>query len=255
MTALHHELSGPADAPVVVLSHALGATSAIWDAQEPALAERFRVLRYDLRGHGRSPVPDAPTTLAELGGDVTELLDGLGVERASLVGVSLGGMISLWLAAFRPERVERLVVACTSAQLGTPESWRERADLVRAEGTGAVADAVVGRWFTAAFAAAEPARVRAYRDGIAATPAAGYAGLCHAIETMDLRADLGRVEAPTLVVAGAEDPSTPPDHGRAIADRIRGASLLVLGRAAHLANVEQPDAFNRALLAHLQEEP
>jgi 3-oxoadipate enol-lactonase len=253
MTSLHHELSGPADAPVVVLSHALGATRAVWDAQEPELSARFRVLRYDLRGHGASPVPDAPVTLADLGGDVIDLLDGLGIERASLVGVSLGGMISLWAAAFRPERVARLVVACTSAQLGPPESWRERAELVRAEGTGAVADAVVGRWFTPAYAAAEPERVRAYRDGIAATPAAGYASLCHAIETMDLRDDLTRIEAPTLVVAGADDPSTPPDHGRAIADRIRGANLLVLGHAAHLANVEQPAAFNRALLAHLED--
>jgi 3-oxoadipate enol-lactonase len=252
MIALHHELSGPPEAPVVVLSHALGATLAVWDDQEPELAARYRVLRYDLRGHGASPVPEGPSTLADLAGDLVALLDGRGIERASIVGVSLGGMISLWLAAHRPERVERLVAACTSAQLGPPEVWRERADLVRAEGTGAVADAVVGRWFTPAFAAGQPERVRAFRDGIAATPAAGYASCCHAVETMDLRDDLARIEAPTLVIAGADDPSTPPEHGRTIADRIRGANLLVLGHAAHLANVEQPAAFNRALLAHLE---
>ena len=250
MIALHRELSGPAGAPVVVLSHALGATLAVWDAQEPALSARFRVLRYDLRGHGASALPTGPVTLADLGGDVVDLLDELGSERASLVGVSLGGMIALWLAAHRPERVDRLVVACTSAQLGTPESWRERADLVRAEGSGAVADAVAGRWFTPAFAAADPERVRDYRNGIAATPGAGYASLCHAIETLDLRDDLARIEAPTLVIAGADDPAKPPEHGRAIADRIRGANLLVFGHAAHLANVEQPAAFNRAMLAH-----
>ena len=184
--AVHHEVAGPPDGEVVVLSGSLGSRLSMWDRQLDALAA-YRVVRYDLRGHGSSPVPDGPSTIADLGEDLVALLDRLEVERASLVGVSIGGMISLWTAAHHPERVRRLVPSFTAALLGPPEAWRERAALVRAEGTGAVADGVVGRWFTPAFAAREPAFVHAMRDTIAATPREGYASLCHAIETMDLR--------------------------------------------------------------------
>jgi 3-oxoadipate enol-lactonase len=197
-------------------------------------------------------VPDRPSTIAELGGDLVALLDRLGVERASLAGVSLGGMVSLWTAAHHPDRVDRLVPGFTSAQLGPPEGWHQRAALVRAEGTGAVADAVIGRWFTPAFAAREPELVRAFRDTIAGTPAEGYASCCHAIETMDLRPDLGAITAPTLVLAGSADPSTPPVHAAAIAEGIPGARLRVLEGAAHLGNVEQADVYNAALVAHLE---
>jgi|SRR4051794_2842929 3-oxoadipate enol-lactonase len=249
--AVHHEVTGPLGADVVVLSNSLGAELGMWDRQLEALRD-YRVVRYDLRGHGRSPMPDGPSTMADLGGDLVALLDRLDIGRASLAGVSLGGMVSLWTAAHHPERVDRLVPGFTSAQLGPPEGWRERAALVRAEGTGAVADAVVGRWFTPAFAAGEPELVRRLRDTIAGTPAEGYASCCHAIETMDLRGDLPGITAPTLVLAGSADPTTPPAHGAAIAEAIRGARLRVLQGAAHLGNVEQPDAYNAALLGHLE---
>jgi 3-oxoadipate enol-lactonase len=248
--AVHHEVSGPADAPVVVLSHSLGSTLAMWDRQLAALAG-YRVVRYDLRGHGRSPVPSGPSTVDDLGGDLVALLDRLEIERASLAGVSIGGKASMWLAAHRPERVDRLVPCFTSAHLPPPEAWRERAELVTAQGTEAVADAVVARWFTPAFAKTEPAEVRRFRDIIAATPAAGYASCCRAIEVDDLRPVLGSITAPTLVITGRDDPATPPEHGEAIAHGIPGARLLILDGAAHLGNVEQAAAFNRALLAHL----
>lgn len=248
---VHHEVSGPAGAPVVVLSNSLGATLAMWDRQLDVLAG-YRVVRYDTRGHGRSPVPDDPSSIADLGGDLLALLDRLEVERASLVGVSLGGMVSLWTAAHHPERVERLMPCFTSAQLGPPQMWRDRIATVQAEGTGALADALVARWFTAAFTAREPDYVAGIRDTIAATPAAGYASCAHAIETMDLRPSLQLITAPTLVVAGADDPATPPSHAEVIVDGIHAAELLVLDDAAHLGNIEQPEAYNAALLGHLQ---
>ena len=248
---LHHEVTGPADAPAVVLSNSLGATLAMWDRQLDALAG-YRVVRYDLRGHGGSPVPDGPSSIADLGGDLVALLDRLEIERASLVGVSLGGMVSLWTAAHHPDRVDRLAPCFTSAQLGPPQMWRDRIATVHAEGTGALADAVVGRWFTPAFAAREPGYVAGMRDIIAATPAAGYASCAAAIENIDLRPVLELITAATLVIAGADDPSTPPSHAEVIVDGIHAADLRVLDDAAHLGNIEQAEPFNAALLGHLQ---
>ena len=172
MTAvdLHHVVEGPDDAPALVLLNSLGSTLAMWEPQIEALAARFRVVRCDTRGHGRSPVPPGPYSLADIGGDVVALLDTLGIARAHVAGVSLGGMTALWLAIHAPERVDRIVPCCTSAKLGPPQVWRDRAALVRAEGTGAVADAVVARWVTPAWAAAHPAGYRGLRDTIASTP-------------------------------------------------------------------------------------
>jgi 3-oxoadipate enol-lactonase len=248
---LHHTFAGPQDAGVVVLSNSLGTTLAMWEPQAAALARDHRVLRYDLRGHGRSPVPEAPYSIADLGSDLLALLDRTGIARASLFGVSLGGMVSMWVAAHAPERVDRLILCSTSAVMGPPESWTERAALVRREGTAAVADSVVARWFTPAFAAAQPDVVARIRGQLAATPAEGYAGCCEAIREMDQRPDLPAIAAPTLVIAAEGDPSTPLAHARTIAGLIPGARLEVLDRGAHLVNVEAPDVVNPLVLAHL----
>lgn len=249
---LHHAVAGPPGAPVVVLGGSLGSTLAMWDPQVPGLAERFRLVRYDHRGHGGSPVPPGPYTVADLGADVLALLDRLGVERAHLVGLSLGGMVATWLAAHAPERVDRAALLCTSALLGPARLWADRAAAVRAaEDTGAVADAVVARWFTPAYAAREPDRVAAARAMIAATPPDGYAACCGAIERMDLTGDLSAVTAPTLVVAGAEDLAAPVPHAERLVAGIRGARLAVVPDAAHLANLEQPAAVTTLLLDHL----
>jgi 3-oxoadipate enol-lactonase len=245
--ALHHEVAGPDDAPALVLSNSLGSTLAMWDPQAAALAGAFRVVRYDLRGHGRSPVPDGPYGLDDLGADVLALLDRLEIERAHLAGISLGGMVSMWLAVHAPDRVDRLVPCSTSAQLGPPEGWAERATLVRRKGTQALAPTVVERWLTPAYREAHPEEVSRLRAMIAATPDEGYAGCCAAIEHMDLRGDLSRVRAPTLVVSAAQDPATPPEHGELIASLIPGARFEVLEDAAHLANLERPDAFTALL--------
>ncbi|GAA5042339.1 3-oxoadipate enol-lactonase [Thermocatellispora tengchongensis] len=253
MTApVHYEIIGDPDAPPLVLSSSLGTTAAMWDPQLTALADRFRVIRYDHRGHGRSPVPPGPYTVADLGGDVLALLDHLGVARASFAGLSLGGMTGMWLAANAPARIDRLALLCTSAKLGTPQMWEERAALVLAEGTGTLAEAAIGRWFTPGFAERRPEVTAVYAKMITDTPDDGYAACCRAIGAMDQTGDLGRITAPTLVLAGADDPSTPPEtDGRVIADGIPGARLVVVPDAAHLANVEQPGAVTGHLLDHL----
>lgn len=253
--ALHYQWSGPAGAPVLVLGSSLGTTGTMWEPQLPALHRHFRVLRYDHRGHGASPTPAGPYTIDDLGGDVLALLDTLGVERVSYAGLSLGGMVGMWLAATAPERVNRLVLCCTSARFDTPQPWIERAAQVRANGTSAVAEQVVARWFTPAFAAHEPALIASAHAAIIGTPRQGYAGCCDALAALDLRPLLPAITAPTLVVAGADDQATPPAYGRAIAAAIRGARLAVIPGAAHLANVEAPDAVTALLVGHLAQPP
>ena len=252
---VHYAVDGPEDAPVLLLSGSLGSTLAMWEPQVPALARRFRVIRYDHRGHGASPVPPGPYTIADLAADALRLLDRLGAGRAHVVGLSLGGMVGMWLAANAPERVDRLVLCCTSARLGPPEAWAERAAAVRAGGVAAVAEAVLGRWFTPGFAASHPEAVARARAMLAATPAEGYAACCGAIERMNLEPDLGRIQASTLVIAGADDPSTPPEHARRIAAAVPGARLAILEPGAHLLNVEQAEAVTGRILEHLTAPP
>ena len=249
--AVHHVVTGPEDAAVVVLSNSLGSTHAMWDAQADALAERFRVVRYDTRGHGESPVPRGPYDIDDLTDDVVALLDTLGVARAHVVGLSLGGMTGMRLAARNPDRVDRLVVLCTGAHLTPSSAWHDRAATVREQGSAAVAHAVVQRWFTAPYLDANPAVRAACEAVVSTTPAEGYASCCEVIAAMDLRADLPRIAAPTLAIAGADDPATPPPHLEAIADTVQDGRLLVVPEAAHLANAEQPLIVTPAIIEHL----
>lgn len=257
--SVHHVVDAsadlPPDAPAVILSNSLGSTLTMWDQQVAALARHFRVVRYDTRGHGESPVPVGPYTIDDLADDVIALLDRLHVARAHFVGLSLGGMTGLRLAARNPDRIDRLVLLCTSALLGPAKSWHDRAAVVRSQGTATVAEAVVERWYTASLAQREPDRIRAARDMVAATPAEGYASCCEAIAEMDLTGDLSSVAAPTLAIAGSDDPATPPSHLRRIAVGVCNGRLLVVPASAHLANDEQPDIVNRALIAHLADGP
>jgi 3-oxoadipate enol-lactonase len=252
---VHFVVDGPQDAPALVLSNSLGSTLAMWDPQVAELARHFRVVRYDLRGHGRSPVPPGPYAMADLGFDLIALLDRLGIGRAHLGGISIGGMVALWVAAHAPERVGRLVVCCSSARLEPTEAWTGRAATVRASGTGVVADAVVGRWFTPGYAARNPALVAQMRAMIAATPAEGYAACCDAIAGMDLRPDLAGISAPTLAIAGADDPAIPPAHSHRIAAGIANCRVVVVDDAAHLANVEQAEVVTALIRDHLDGTP
>ena len=247
----HHLIEGPEHAPVLIMGSSLGTDAAMWDAQR-ALAGRFRVIRYDHRGHGGSAVPDPPYEIADLARDVLALMDALGVERAHHCGLSIGGMIAMWLGAHAPERVGRIVAICTSAQLGPAAMWQERAAAVLAAGTTEpVADAVVDRWLTPPFAAAHPQARDRLRAMLTGCDPVGYAACCGAIERMDLRADLPRIAAPTLVISGSDDPATPVEHQRLIAEAIPGARHEIVAPAAHIAAVEQPAAVTTLIREHL----
>jgi 3-oxoadipate enol-lactonase len=246
-----YTVDGPEDAPPVVVSNSLGSTPAMWDPQFPALAERFRVVRYDHRGHGRSPVPPAPYELADLGADVIALLDRLGLERVHWCGLSLGGMVGMWMAINAPERIDQLVLCCTSARLGPPEMWADRAATVRAQGVEAVADAGIQRWLSPGFIEREPEMAAEIRAMLVATPAEGYAACCGVIERMDQVPELGEIRAATLVIAAEDDPATPPEHGALIASTVPGAQLAVVKDARHLATIEQPAAMTELILGHL----
>jgi 3-oxoadipate enol-lactonase len=251
MTAVEvdYTLDGPEDAPVVVLSNSLGATRAMWDPQLPALAERFRVVTYDTRGHGTSPAPAGPYALDDLVDDLVALLDRLGAERAHVAGLSLGGMVGMRLAAREPSRVHRLAVLCTSAK-ANPQGFLDRAAAVRTGGTAPLAPAIVSRWLTPGYAAAHPDLVARLEAMVAGADDDGYAACCEVVAHLDLRADLARIGAPTLVISGAEDPALPPEHQRVIAEGIPGAELLTVSPGAHLANLEQPLQVTGALLGH-----
>jgi 3-oxoadipate enol-lactonase len=238
-----HELLGPMDAPPVILSCSLGTDRSMWDPQTPALAGRHLVVRYDLRGHGQSPAPPGPYAISDLGADLLALMDRLEIERASLCGVSIGAMTSIWMAANAPERVHRVVLCCTSARFGpeAAEVYRARAQTVREHTVDAVADGALERWFTPGFREAQPELMARIRKGLTDTSSEGYAGCCEALAALDLHPALGSISAPTLVIAGAEDPATPPDHGRAIADGIAGARFELIEGAAHLANIEKAE--------------
>nr|QEO73650.1 alpha/beta hydrolase fold protein [uncultured bacterium] len=247
---LHYELSGPSDAPVVVLGNSLGTTMALWDRQLPVLHRRFRVLRFDHRGHGGSAASVGPYRIDDLADDVLELLDALDLARVSYCGVSMGGMIGMWLAGHAPERIERLVLCCTAATFASSQPWLDRAAAVRSSGTGPLAPAAVGRWFTPAFHDRSPEVVAAFEADLSEVDDEGYAGCCDALAALDLRSVLPAIEAPTAVIAGLDDQATPAACGRAIAEAIPGASFHVVA-GAHLANVESADEVSAIMEGHL----
>ncbi len=251
MTVLNHRAGGAADGPVLVLGGSLGTDLTMWDGQLP-LGERHCLVCFDHPGHGGSPTPPGPYTIDGLGRHVLALLDELGLERVSYAGLSLGGMIGMWLAVHAPERIDRLVLLCTTAFMPTGDLYRDRAAAVRRAGTvEAIADGVLARWLTPDFAAAHPDVCAALRSRLVATRAEGYAGCCEAIAGLDLRDALASVRAPTLVISGAEDPATPVALQAEIAAAIPDARHEVLARAAHLATAEHPARINELIGEHL----
>jgi 3-oxoadipate enol-lactonase len=251
MTVLHHEIAGSDTAPVVLFGGSLGTNLSMWDGELP-LAQRFRLVRFDHRGHGGSPTPTGPYAIAELGRDVLDLMDTLVLESAAYVGLSLGAMVGMWLAANAPDRIERLVLLCTAAWMPTAAAYAGRAVTVRHAGsTEVIADGVLERWLTPPFAAAHPEVLGRLRAMLVATRAEGYAACCEAIAAMDLRDELARIAAPTLVISGAEDRATPVARQAEIAAAIPRARHEIVASAAHLAAVEQPDRINHLIEEHL----
>jgi 3-oxoadipate enol-lactonase len=245
-------LEGPPGAPVVVLGNSIGTTRAVWDPQAAALRAHFRLLRFEYPGHGGGPARPGPYSIGDLAGGVLALLDAHQVERALYCGISLGGMVGIWLAAHAPDRISGLGLCCTSAYLAPSAMWAERAALVRSAGMRPVADLAAGRWFTPAFRRRDPSAVAVIVDGMRDVEPEGYAGCCEAIGGMDQRGSLGSITAPALVIAGAEDPATPPWHGAVIAAGITGSRLRVIRGASHLANVSAAGEVTAALLGHLR---
>lgn len=244
--ALSWVASGDPDQPAVVLVHSLGADRSIW---QPPLSfiVGYRVIRLDLRGHGESPAPPGPCSLEDLAEDVLGVADAAGVSRFHVCGVSLGGLVGLFLAARHPERVHSLIAANTAAKIGTRAHWDERCRAVRASGMERIADAVVGRWFSPGFTEREPPTVARLRAIFAATDPEAYVACCEAIASADLTPELSRITAPALVVGGELDVSTPVAEARALHAGIRGSELLVFPGVGHLSNVELPRAFFGAL--------
>jgi len=248
---IRHRLAG--DGPWLLLSHSLGTDLSLWDDQLAALASRFRVLAFDTRGHGGSSAPPGAYDFATLTADVIGLMDVLGVDRAHVVGISMGGMIAQHLALAAPARVDRLVLASTTSRY-PPEAkaiWQQRIEAVGAGGLEPLVVATLERWFTPPFRAARPDVMERIGGLIRATPAAGYIGCCHAIANLATAAALPRIACPTLVIAGAEDVGTPSAMGREIAAAIPGARFESIAQASHLCNVEQAAIFNRLLLDFL----
>ena len=247
---IHYRLDGPAEAPVVLLANPLGATLEMWEAQMPPLTARFRVLRQDCRGHGASGVPAGPYSIERLARDALALLDGLGIERARFVGVSMGGMIGQWLGAHAGTRLERLVIACTTAQGGNHAVWNERIALIEAEGMGAVVPGVLDRWFTPGFRAEWPGVVERIGGMLRAAPPKGYAACAAAVRDHDQSTALGRIAVPTLVIGATHDASTPIEQMRALAAAIPQARLVEI-ESAHLVPVERAEAFNEQVIGFL----
>jgi 3-oxoadipate enol-lactonase len=247
---LHYRFDGPEKGPVLLFSNSLGCDIGMWDSQVEAFSRTHRVLRCDTRGHGQSEVPPGPYTLESLGRDLVSLLDALQIERVHFCGLSLGGMVGMWLAVNAPNRLDRIVLANTSARLGPPEMWNDRINMVRAQGMAAIADIVLQRWFTPSFRLAAPDAVEDCRRMLLGTTQEGYASCCAAIRDMDQVEAINRIATPTLVVIGEHDPSTPPPHGQLIASRIPQAIAVTLP-AAHLSNIETAPAFNAAVTQFL----
>ncbi|MEU1195259.1 3-oxoadipate enol-lactonase [Streptomyces sp. NPDC005813] len=243
---LNHRAEGPGTAPALLLGPSLGTSYALWDAVAPELSVDHRVVRWDLPGHGGSPAglvhPGA--TVGELAALVLALADSLGIERFAYAGVSLGGAVGLHLAVHRPERLSSLAVICSSAHFNGSKPWQERAELVRREGLAPVAATADARWFTPGFTVP-----RLVADHRAADPEA-YAACCDALAAFDIRDRLESIAVPTLLIAGREDPATPPAHLREIADAVPGAALVEIPGASHLAPAQCPEAVLTALRAH-----
>jgi len=247
----HHEVTG--EGPPLVLSNSLGATLEMWDPQMQALSQDFTVIRYDTRGHGGTAVPPGPYTLDQLAADAGAVLDALGIGMTHWCGLSMGGMIGQTLALRRPSLFATLSLCDTSSRIPAEAKplWADRIKTAHDKGMDPLVEPTLGRWLTAPFRRTRPDVVEGVAAMIRSTPPAGYAGCCHAISALDLTEGIGAISVPTLVLVGEEDQGTPVAASKVMHERIKGSELVILPRAAHLSNLEQPVLFNTALTGFL----
>jgi 3-oxoadipate enol-lactonase len=247
---IHYVLEGQSGSPVLVFSNSLGANYSMWDSQAREVHKNFRVLRYDTRGHGQSSATPGPYSIEQLAKDVVALLDHLDLDRVHFCGLSMGGMIGMWLGANAPERLNQLVLCNTGARIGTLDAWNARIEVVRKNGMKSIAPAVVERWFTPAFRQKSPEIISNTLQMIEEASPDGYSACCAAIRDCDYREQVATIRTPTLVISGAHDPATPPADGRFLAHQIPEARYVELN-SAHLSNIEAQDRFNQELAAFL----
>lgn len=249
----HYQVEGAREKSVVLFSNSLGSDLRIWDGVVARLLPGFRVIRYDLRGHGLTEAPAPPYSANDLAQDIVGLLDALEIPDAVLCGISVGGLIAQAVALNHPDRVRALVLSDTGARIGTSEAWQQRIDKVRADGVDSLVQMTMERWFGAAFRARRAADVRGYSLMVRQTSTDGYIGTCAALRDADFRQVVSRISKPTLVLCGAEDIATPPELGRQLAGLISGAAFSLIANAAHLPCVEQPDAVAERMLTFFEE--
>lgn len=249
---LSYEIEGPPDGPAILLINSIAATRELWARQLPAFTARYRVLRYDARGHGRSSVPPGDYTLEQLGRDALAVMDAAGIATAHVCGISLGGLTAQWLGVNEPGRVNSLVLANTAARVGTSAGWAERIAMVREKGMSVLAEMTIPRWFSAEFQERDPDTVRGFRTMIQACSQEGYLGCCAALRDADLRNELSAIGCPTLVIASTDDAATPTDGLAFIRDSVPGARMVTVN-SRHLSNIECAEAFSSAVLDFLEE--
>ena len=247
---LHYALSGLPDAPVLILSNSLGTNFSMWDAQAPAFEKQFRLLRYDMRGHGQSSAPPPPYAVPDLARDILFLADSLSIARFHFCGLSIGGMIGMSLSLQAPDRLHKLVLCNTAAKIGTLEFWNTRIQTVQSKGMREVAGGVTARWFTPSFQQSSPEKVASAIRVLESLDPQGYVGGCTAVRDFDFRESVAQIRMPTLVLAGTHDPAATPADGRHLAEQIPGARYAELN-TSHLSNIEAPAQFNDAVLAFL----
>jgi 3-oxoadipate enol-lactonase len=252
-TELAFEVRGADDAPALLFAHSLGADRSMWRPQVEALEDRYRVVLVDFRGHGRSAAPEGPYSIALLGDDVLRVADAAGAAAFHHCGISLGGITGLWLAVHHAERIRSLVAANTAARIGSVESWEERIAAVRAGGTEAIREAVLGRWFSPPFAAAHPEWFEQASRVFSATDPVGYIGCCGALAVADLRPEVPSITAPVLVLGGTLDQATPPADAEWLHGAIAGSELTVFDGAAHISNLDRADEFTARVTRFLAE--
>lgn len=249
---LYYELSGMEDGTVLVFANSLGSSLRMWDKVVVEVEKRFRVLRYDHRGHGKSSAPPRPYTIEQLGNDLLALLDHLEIYRVHLCGLSLGGLVAMWTGIHAPRRVGSIILANTSARIGTREGWEQRIAMVKRSGMDPLASLVLQRWFASSYRERHPEEMESARQMISATSVEGYIGCCEVLRDTDLRGDLAAIEAPCLVISGMHDSVTPPADGHALHSALRHSSYVELD-ASHISAWEQPQGFTEAVLRFLSE--
>ena len=249
--AIHVEVEGPQHAPVLMLSNSLATTLHMWDGQVKPFSEHFRLVRYDRRGHGRSGVPGGSCSIERLGRDALAIMDGLGLKTVHWCGLSIGGMVGMWLGTNAAQRLDKLILSNTACYMAARDLWDERIKTAREHGMAPLVEATLERWFTKEFREREPETMARMRAMVLSTPPQGYASCCEAIRDMDQRETIARIRVPTLIIAGRHDPATTVESAEFIRSRIAGASLAVL-EAAHISNVERPDDYARTVLGFLR---